>query len=134
MCFNYSTVFMSFLFLNTTLFAEDPWGRDSNLTSIPPPCPKSSFGISSINFFQEIISPIDGIRSCYRPSSSQYMKDAIYAYGFFSGIALGCDRLLRENGDEWYYRSIESQSFTFKYDPVNPVIESFDTLRFQNIK
>ncbi|MEI6531952.1 MAG: membrane protein insertion efficiency factor YidD [Chlamydiota bacterium] len=120
MPFNFSTTLISLLFISLHLPAEDPWGKDSNLTSKAPCSPPSSFGISSISFFQEIISPIDGIRSCYRPSSSQYMKDAIYAYGFSQGIALGCDRLLRENGDEWYYRSIEWQSFTFKYDPVNP--------------
>lgn len=108
------------LLLISPLIAEEPWGKDSQLVhSEKSCCPPARFGISSISFFQEVISPIDGIRSSYRPSSSGYMKDAINRYGFLTGIMMGMDRLLRENGDAWYYRSIEWEGFTMKYDPVN---------------
>jgi hypothetical protein len=31
---------------------------------------------------------------------------------------MGCDRLMRENSDEWVYRKIESEGKIFKYDPI----------------
>ncbi len=71
-----------------------------------------------IEFFQERISPIDGVRSHYRPSSSQYTKEAIRRYGLPWGVIMGCDRLMRENSDEWLYPPIDEPPFRFKYDPV----------------
>ena len=59
-----------------------------------------------IDFHQKVISPVDGPRSHFRPSSSQYMRQAMHNYGFFKGYIMGCDRLLRENSEE-----IEIQSF-----------------------
>ncbi len=73
---------------------------------------------SIIRFHQEVISPVDGPRSHYRPSSSQYMRLAMYRYGFFKGFIMGCDRLLRENDEKWVYRVIEIDGQTFKYDPA----------------
>lgn len=92
-----------------------------------PPCPPTeeqqpSIGVRIANaviwFHQNIISPIDGPRSAYRPSSSQYMKQAMSRYGFFRGFVMGCDRLLRENDEEWVYRTIEENGKTYKYDPA----------------
>jgi putative component of membrane protein insertase Oxa1/YidC/SpoIIIJ protein YidD len=112
--------FSLLLLLITTLAAEEPWGPDSSLvTSTPVTTTPSKFGLNCISYFQEVISPIDGIRSSFRPSSSEYTKQALQLYGFFPGIALGCDRLLRENGDPWVYRTIPWESFTMKYDPVD---------------
>lgn len=100
------------LFLSTTLFAENPWGKDADLicASKPAPPPQVEFSIvkkfasSLINFHQDVVSPIDGPRSHFFPSSSQYTKEAIQKYGFFLGVALGCDRLMRENDDPWVYQ------------------------------
>jgi hypothetical protein len=40
-------------------------------------------------------------------------------YGYFKGFTLGCDRLLRENNDEWVYRKvIDQHGFSMKSDPV----------------
>lgn len=72
-----------------------------------------------IRFHQEVITDIDGPRSHYYPSSSEYARQAIEKYGLFEGIALGCDRLLRENRDEGLYPLITlSSGVTLKLDPI----------------
>ena len=38
-------------------------------------------------------------------------------YGFLKGFVMGCDRLIRENNEEWVYRKIEMDGQIFKYDP-----------------
>lgn len=114
-----------------SLFA-DPWGKDADLCSLnsfsqhPPGCTQQCttplfgpFAEAGIWFHQEIISPADGPRSHYNPSSSQYTLDAMRKYGFFSGFGMGCDRLMRENDEEWVYRRIPVPGGkTMKYDPV----------------
>lgn len=76
-------------------------------------------GKALIGFHQTVISPCDGPRSHFQPSSSQYTLDAIRTYGFFVGASMGCDRLMRENKEEWVYRSIKTKEGTFiKYDPI----------------
>lgn len=78
-----------------------------------------AFGEQLIAFHQNVISPADGPRSNFRPSSSQYMLDAMRMYGFFKGFAMGCDRLMRENADPWVYRTtINEAGERMKYDPV----------------
>lgn len=72
-----------------------------------------------IRFFQVYISPIDGPRSSYTPTSSQYAWQAIGKHGFFKGVAMGCDRLMRENGYLWVYKTKEIGGSERKIDPVN---------------
>lgn len=110
--------------LFSTLLYEEPWGED---TDVRPPCPPTEEVALSIPvrianaviwFHQNIISPVDGPRSAYRPSSSQYMAQAMSRYGFLRGFLMGCDRLLRENDEEWVYRTIEYNGKLYKYDPA----------------
>lgn len=115
-------IFFSFL------SAEEPWGRDAELLfPISNICIQEKkepflekFGTAAIRFHQEVISPADGPRSHFIPSSSQYTLDAIRKYGFFSGVMRGCDRLMRENDEEWIYRKVLDASGrrTLKFDPV----------------
>jgi putative component of membrane protein insertase Oxa1/YidC/SpoIIIJ protein YidD len=103
---------------------QEPWGNDSLL--LRPPVskekPKRSMAIRIaevvIDFHQKVLSPVDGPRSHFRPTSSQYMRLAMYNYGFIKGFLMGCDRLLRENSDEWVYRKIEIDGEVFKFDPA----------------
>lgn len=103
-----------------------PWGKDADLRYEPPVLeispPDYSMGVrlarAVIHFHQTVISPVDGPRSSFRPSSSAYMKGAMEKHGFVTGFLMGCDRLIRENGDPWVYRTIESEGQLFKYDPV----------------
>jgi putative component of membrane protein insertase Oxa1/YidC/SpoIIIJ protein YidD len=103
-----------------------PWGKDADLkyssAAEAPPSPNHSLGVrlaeTVIRFHQQVISPVDGPRSHFRPSSSAYMLDAMHKYGFVYGFVRGCDRLMRENSDPWVYRNIEENGQLFKYDPV----------------
>lgn len=105
----------------------EPWGKDADLVhhrvcqecSPAPSSFLSKIGIKAIRFHQEVISPADGPRSNFIPSSSQYTLDAMRKYGFFSGYLMGCDRLMRENDDPWIYRETrDAAGHTMKWDPV----------------
>ena len=110
---------------------EEPWGKDCDLKYVSEEenakknkdkNKKSSVLGKAANavivFHQKVLSPIDGPRSHFRPSSSRYMQLAIKRYGFFRGYLMGCDRLLRENGEKWVYRTISNEGGSFKYDPA----------------
>jgi putative component of membrane protein insertase Oxa1/YidC/SpoIIIJ protein YidD len=104
---------------------EEPWGKDSNLTYFPKKKeeePKLSvltqIAHKIIIFKQKVISPVDGPRSSFRPTSSKYMQLAMKRYGFFKGYIMGCDRLLRENDEKWFYRTISINGVDYKYDPA----------------
>lgn len=120
-----------FLFLIAHVFGEDPWGKDSELSGRPKhlilidkhskniDSSKSSLSATLIHFHQDVISPADGPRSHFIPSSSQYTLEAMQTYGFYEGFLLGCDRLMRENTDEWVYRrALDPSGNLTKYDPV----------------
>ena len=116
--------------LLTSSLQADPWGKDADL-SRPKSCCKvedtpcgrtpiiGAIGEKLINFHQDVISPADGPRSHYYPSSSQYTKDAMAKYGFFKGFIMGCDRLMRENPEDWVYpTTVRPDGSVMKYDPV----------------
>lgn len=126
---NHLKIFSFFLILILLLFSNvkaDPWGKDADLLSQPleQNTPSSTscladWGIKAIRFHQEVISPADGPRSHYIPSSSQYTLDAMRKYGFFKGFTMGCDRLMRENNEAWVYRKIRiTADHEMKWDPV----------------
>jgi uncharacterized protein len=102
----------------------EPWGKDADLkleTAIAP-CQERSIAVriaeQVILFHQNVLSPVDGPRSHFRPSSSSYMMQSMQKHGFIEGFLMGCDRLMRENSDDWVYRKIEIEGKIFKYDPV----------------
>ena len=107
----------------------DPWGKDADLvkTSSQANCCNDQcrtpllgkFAEVMIGFHQNVISPADGPRSNFIPSSSQYTLDAMRKYGFFKGFTMGCDRLMRENKDPWVYQyTLDGAGDPIKYDPV----------------
>lgn len=100
-----------------------PWGKDAGLTQRPRS--PSSFTASAqmgkalIRFHQEVISPADGPRSHFFPSSSQYTLEAMGKHGLAKGFLYGCDRLMRENNEPWIYpKCVSPEGYTMKYDPV----------------
>lgn len=117
-----------FLFLTTHHITAEPWGKDADLASYrpssssPSSCPTpflGKFAEVMIGFHQDVISPADGPRSNFIPSSSQYTLDAMRKYGFFQGFIMGCDRLMRENKDPWVYRlTLDGAGTPIKYNPV----------------
>ncbi len=116
------------LLLPLSLMAQpgyfEPWGKDADLYQRQQgasPADRSLLVQGAeqvIRFHQNVISPVDGPRSHFRPSSSAYMMQAMQKHGFWKGFILGCDRLMRENGDKWCYRTIEENGKLYKYDPV----------------
>jgi len=118
-----------FSLFSLTLFAYpgyfEPWGNDFDLRppkleqeAAPEPSIAAKVADVIIRFHQDVISPVDGPRSKYRPTSSRYMQLAIQRYGFLRGVIMGFDRLLRENDEEWVYRTIAIDGQIYKYDPA----------------
>ena len=118
------------LIISSSLIGEvgfvEPWGKDLEMVpkhSTLPPLPET-YGVmtklseSLILFHQNILSPVDGPRSHFRPTSSRYMLLAMKRHGFIKGYIMGCDRLLRENQDPWVYRTIIIEGESYKWDPT----------------
>lgn len=115
--------------VSSALLIAEPWGKDADLVSCKP-CHKEMpascstpvmgpIGEALIRFHQEVISPADGPRSHFIPSSSQYALNAMRKYGFVQGVIMGCDRLMRENDEHWVYQwTYEPSGKLIKYDPV----------------
>lgn len=121
-------LFILCLLFSTPLLA-DPWGKDADLAGFKPKqkipehsCKTPILGHLAeglIGLHQGVISRCDGPRSHFIPSSSQYTLEAMRKYGFCTGMALGCDRLMRENKEEWVYRKIKNNAGQqLKYNPV----------------
>jgi len=112
------------------ILIADPWGKDAELANCrikrieisPPSCKTPILGMLGekvIRFHQEVLSPADGPRSHFLPSSSQYMLESMRKYGFFQGFSMGCDRLMRENSDPWVYpKTLDKSGVLMKWDPV----------------
>ncbi len=116
-----------FIFTFISLFAEQgfhvPWGKDHDLKVLSKKVEKkSSFAAKTaggvIRFYQNYLSPTTGARSNFRPTSSRYMQLAIQRYGFLKGFVMGCDRLLRENNEDWIYPTLGKDRGGYKYDPA----------------
>lgn len=106
---------------------SEPWGIDCELAytkreKTQEQKPKLYAGRAvcrgMIRFFQDYISPINGPRSSFYPTSSQYALEAIQKYGVFCGISMGCDRLMRENSEAWVYERTDKYGIERKLDPV----------------
>ena len=114
-----------FLFISHVSSAN-PWGKDADLIApthstcqLPPSSLIKRLTINAIKFHQDVISPADGPRSHFIPSSSQYTLEAIEKYGFMRGYMMGCDRLMRENNESWVYRKTRNEcGQIMKWDPV----------------
>ena len=109
-------------FLNAMPGFNEPWGKDADLHHKPRQeekihlSPLGRVMKKVIWFHQNIISPVDGPRSHFKPSSSNYMLQAINKHGFFKGYMMGCDRLLRENKEPWVYRTALIDGQIWKVD------------------
>ena len=103
----------------------EPWGKDADTKlpsrettqELPRFAPLIWAAEKVIWFHQNILSPVDGPRSHFRPSSSGYMLEAVRKHGFIQGFLMGCDRLMRENDEEWVYYKVEYEGRTLKWDP-----------------
>lgn len=112
------------LLIPTLLFGSiAPWGKDSELAYLPKDITREpirrTIGDYLIEFHRNVISPADGPRSNFTPTSSHYTLNAMRKYGFFTGFYMGCDRLMRENKDPWVYRkALDGEGKLRKWDPA----------------
>lgn len=114
------------LFILAFIGYQEPWGKDALLAKKPNTneslSSKKDYGSylseNIILFHQNVLSPIDGPRSHFRPTSARYALIAIRRYGPLKGILMGCDRLLRENSDPWVYRTKVINNVEYKWDPT----------------
>lgn len=133
MAFRKTTLLILSLLLCTSGFCHragyfEPWGKDGGMkvekkktTKYDVPKNKSLlvYGMEKVvDFHQNVISPVDGPRSHFRPTSSRYMLLSMKRHGFVKGFIMGCDRLLRENSDPWVYRKKEIDGKVYKWDPT----------------
>ena len=135
----FKPLYLGFLLVCATeLFAIragyfEPWGKDeklrgspvrtknpyAHLYDTPPSNNPLVYGMDLIvQFHQNVISPVDGPRSNFRPTSARYMLLAMKRHGFIKGYLMGCDRLIRENSDPWVYRKKEIDGVVYKWDPT----------------
>ena len=125
MRFKIALFFLLPVFTYATPGFNEPWGKDADIKYSPPQiqqdAPRRSLAVRTaehiIRFHQNVLSPVDGPRSHFRPSSSSYMMLSMQKHGFIEGFFMGCDRLMRENSDDWVYRKIEENGKLIKYDP-----------------
>jgi len=127
-----AATFLFFFAALLPLFSElgyiEPWGKEAEMIlSLPPPSPPTErdrteimtyLALQVVLFRQKVLSPADGPRSHFSPTSSQYMLDAIKTHGLLKGYVMGCDRLLRENREQWVYHVWECKEKIYKWDPV----------------
>lgn len=124
MRFRFFLLFLFPLWVHAMPGYFEPWGRDADLSAQTAPEPEKKFSLSVrvaekvIRFRQQVLARTDGPRSHFQPTSSQYMLLSMQKYGFFEGYIRGCDRLMRENSDDWVYPKIKRDGKFVKYDPV----------------
>ena len=112
---------IAILLVEPKMHAEEPFGKDSTLVKRPlkkPQAASFSPALYLISFHQQVISEADGPRSHFVPSSSEYMRQAMLYWGAGTGFVLGCDRLLRENNEEWIYRKRKLRCGYLKWNPT----------------
>lgn len=111
-------IFFTTSILNSQTFL--PWDHPEKTCQTEASCGVSALkklGHKIIRFHQKVLSPADGPRSHFIPSSSTYTYRAISQYGLWRGYLLGADRLIRENGEAWLYPKVDHEFIT-KRDPV----------------
>ena len=115
-------------FADKDLFPE-PWGAESFNDEMPSKERRierrggenpifSRAAIKGIEFFQEVISPIDGDRCPMHPSCSNYGIQAIQKHGFILGTIMIADRLIRERDEVDYAPRVRINGRWRYFDPV----------------
>lgn len=119
------TIFIILLFSTVSVLAEN--GSDSVLVTDPdenelissddPSASSAAFQLY-IRLFQIFISPVDGRQCIFRPTCSQYARDAIKKYGFIKAYPLIMARLIRCNPTAYTHNTYERNEEGIPYDPV----------------
>jgi Putative membrane protein insertion efficiency factor len=85
-------------------------------TSVPPP---SSMALDAyVQFFQQVISPLDGARSTMYPTGSAYARQAINKHGALLGVLMTVERLMHEGNESQIAPRIRKYGLWRTHDPV----------------
>ena len=79
----------------------------------------SPFFISLLNFFSQVISPVDGDRCPSYPTCAAYSKEAYQKHGAFIGTLMTVDRLFHEADEPRFSPSVQVYGVSRIYDPVS---------------
>lgn len=71
-----------------------------------------------LQFFQRVLSPVDGARSNMYPTGSAYARQALAKHGALLGIVLTTERLLHEGNEGQVAPRIRKYGLWRIYDPV----------------
>jgi hypothetical protein len=93
--------------------------RQQQQTSAPPaPAYPGVVLDRYLNFFQRVISPVDGARSNMYPTGSAYAREAIKKHGALLGLVLTTERLLHEGNEGISAPRIRKYGLWRIHDPV----------------
>jgi len=70
-----------------------------------------------IGVYQKYISPVDGQRCAMQPSCSHFAADSIERYGWFKGVLMGTDRIMRCGMDSRFYPHQYRDYRSYNLDP-----------------
>jgi hypothetical protein len=71
-----------------------------------------------LQFFQQVISPVDGARSNMYPTGSAYARQAFRKHGALFGLFLTTERLMHEGNESMVAPRIRKYGLWRVYDPV----------------
>lgn len=74
---------------------ESPEGELSSRTETSPPTRTARLGLVLVAFYQRVVSPMLPPSCRYRPTCSEYVREALRRHGFFRGAWLGIARIAR---------------------------------------
>jgi hypothetical protein len=79
----------------------------------------SPFFLSLLNFFSNVISPVDGDRCPSYPTCAAYSKEAYQKHGALVGTLMTVDRLFHEADEPRFSPTVEVNGVGRIYDPVS---------------
>jgi len=71
-----------------------------------------------LQFYQQVISPVDGARSNMYPTGSAYAGQAMQKHGGLLGLVLTSERLLHEGNEHMVAPRIRKYGVWHIYDPL----------------
>lgn len=105
------------LFIPWNFNQSSPWSISEPMTVKHNSVPAYLFK-SSVEFFINYISKVDGDRCQMHPTCSRYSLQVIDIHGFFIGIVMTADRLIHES-NEMDYAPLIRVGNRFRYlDPI----------------
>lgn len=101
---------------------QEEWAEEGRAPGPKTPATSSAAAglfAALLEFFQEVISPVDGSRCPSYPTCSAYSRQAYQKHGALLGTLMTVDRLIHEVSEEHYAPVIEVGGVRRIYDPLS---------------